>query len=206
MVPWSGSNLIPQKNSSWRPGVTDSVRQAEPESVIDSWERRLSECIQMKGKYIISVKFIFPCPDEMLTNNRTPHLVKVWSQNRSWKFKLRPYWVNAQRHHSSFALRSFFNQFYALFLLLSGKRSKIEWTIERGITLLPASKVLWSLFFVPVPADNSLPAMPQVFLMSSVFNAFFDYSLSTWLIPVPFRFPQHRHKDARHASILFPWT
>jgi hypothetical protein len=32
--------------------VTGSIGRAGPESVFDAWERRLSECVQMKGEYI----------------------------------------------------------------------------------------------------------------------------------------------------------
>jgi hypothetical protein len=74
------------------------------------------------------------------------------------------------------------------------------------MVLLPISKFLWSLFLVPVPSENSLPTMSQVSLISSVFKAFFDHSLSAWTTPAPFRFLRHRQEDTRYASVLFPWT
>jgi hypothetical protein len=43
-----------------------------------------------------------------------------------------------------------------------------------------------TIFLVPVLSENSLPAVLQVSLISSVFNAFFDYSLSARTIPAPF--------------------
>jgi hypothetical protein len=32
--------------------ATGSIERAELESVFDAWERRLGQCIQMKGKYV----------------------------------------------------------------------------------------------------------------------------------------------------------
>jgi hypothetical protein len=37
-------------------GVTDSVEWAELESAFEAWEGRLSDCIQVKGEYNISMK------------------------------------------------------------------------------------------------------------------------------------------------------
>jgi hypothetical protein len=60
-------------------GVTGSIGPAELKSVFDTWERRLSECIQMKGEYIAQGEFksrsespCSHCQTEMPKNNQTP--------------------------------------------------------------------------------------------------------------------------------------